>query len=196
MIKTLLILLCLICTAGIGTATGQEWNRPARNKDFKHKERILTKYDKFKDRTQVMLYNVRIYKSPNFLINHEFWLTAGFSYEGREVPTPQKIVLFFNSESEQWRYLGNRTYEVLVIADGERLSLGYAERTESKIHPNAHVSETLKLEISNEVFRRLVKAQTVEMQVGITEMKLKNHHIEALRDFASRMTSEIPTTKD
>lgn len=174
----LALVICLLTT----TALAQEIKLPPRGK-YKHDKKIFSQYDKFKDKTTVSLAHLR-------LSSVSLGIAATFSHQGTDVKTPDDVALWFYSYSSQWRFLRNRS--LMVIADGERLDLGGAARVDSKVNSGRFsgvtVSETLGALVPLDKFLKIANAKSVEMQLGNAEFQLAPDHLEALKDFASRMS--------
>ena len=186
-ISRLALLLIFLCS----TAQAQT-ELPPKGK-YKHDKKIESSYDKFKDQTTV---SVKYLSPLPALSPVRLDIVAAFLYPGKTVTKPSIVALWFQSSSKNWQFLQQR--QLLVIADGERIDLGEAERVDSKVNSSragryssgVSVSELVGKMVSLETFLKIAKAKSVEMRLGSVEFKLADDHLEALRDFASRMSSE------
>jgi hypothetical protein len=160
---------------------------------YKHNKKIESEYDKFRDETTVRL----TYLSPLPSIGPvRLYIIPSFHYPGKIVKTPEFVVFWFQSSSSDWQFLHDR--ELLAIVDGERIDLGEALRVEGTVNSSrsgrysssVSVSEMLGLKIPLETFLRIIKAKVVEMRLGNVGFKLADDHLEALKDFASRMSPD------
>jgi len=68
----------------------------------------------------------------------------------------------------------------------ERLDASYKKK--AIIIPDRYYVETLAVSLPYDVFVKIANGKTVKMQAGRREFKLKEEHLEALRDIVSRMT--------
>lgn len=150
---------------------------------YKHKKEIQTEYDRFKDTTYVRLR----YLNVSTGLTERISIVATYSYKGTTPSVPENINLGFFSYSKEWRFLRDRGF--IVIADGERLDFGQAERVSSDIHRGS-VSELLAVSMPLEAFLKVVNASSLQIRLGYYELPLAPDHYEALKDFASRIDPE------
>lgn len=183
-----LIILTLIyalpCAATQNAATQDAKLQPPAKREFKHKAKIKTKYDRFEDQTTVYIEGKRVL--GGFL--SDLTMGASISYRGQKASLPKDVLIFFkSSNTEDWRFLHDVERELYVLADGERLPLGTMTRTDSTVLTGGRVSEEIGTLISSEQFLKIIQARKVEMKLGRYQFELKEEHLEALRDLASRM---------
>ncbi len=160
---------------------------PAAKRQFKHNGRFITRYDKFKDQTSIILAPFPVTGTIRYVMSSEMLgMGAMFIHPGQKLSrTVDKIALYFQSSSKDWKYLRDR--QLIALIDGERVPLGEGERN-SDIKLGG-VEETLFFPISRETLARITNGKMVEIQLGgVREFVLKDKLLEALRDFESRMT--------
>lgn len=148
-------------------------------------KRISQKYDKFKDTTRVTLklYNVGG-SSDSAFYGGRLSMAASFVFRGQQLQAaPEDVVMSFTSTSQEWQYLYSR--DLYAIVDGERMSLGTAERF-SEVGRGT-VQEELVLLIPLDTFARIANATTVEMKLGRKEFALKEEHLKRFRDLFALM---------
>lgn len=167
----------------IASATAQQEQSQAvkfpPRRTFKHKFKIVSKFDKFQDMTNYFLEPMPVANGIS--------VGGGFFHKGKELTEPVILALFsVTSESEGWRFLDGRSRNLTFLVDGESLKLGEMMRNGDV--ENGGVTEYLNFPIPTDKFLKIVNADKVEVQVGTTEFALKESHLEALRDLASRMT--------
>jgi hypothetical protein len=155
--------------------------QPPTKRAFKHKAKIESKYDRFKDQTQVQLETKRV--MGGFL--EDIKMGASFFYKGQKA-MPEDIILVFRSSTQDWRFLRETDRELIALADGERLPLGTLDR-DSQVLSGGRVIEVMATDVPYEAFMTIVNAKKVEMKLGRYQFELKEEHLEALRDLASRM---------
>lgn len=147
-----------------------------RIKTFRNSKRFSVEYDKFKDRTQVQV-------GPFVLSNGDLYMTARFLFPGENVkePVPQ-FALWFQASAREWKFLKHR--HLSVVADGERMGLGEGAY-DGNLKRRGGTSESLGFLIPAVSFEKISKAQSVEIRVGQSELKLNDEHKEAFRDLYS-----------
>jgi hypothetical protein len=89
-------------------------------------------------------------------------------------------------------FKGKEMPELVAVVDGEHISLGKtmleSSQTSLEVDKGIQVShERLFANFTYQGLLRLVNARKVVMKVGRLEFELKESHLEALRDIASRM---------
>lgn len=156
---------------------------PAKRK-FNHKIKIETKYDKFSDSTDVQMTHTEVF-SVHGGRAQKIYMTVLFSYSGTTPAKPDRVTIAFNSTSPEWKYLRYR--DLTILADGKKAGPVKMELANTRIERDGTVTETLSMWMATDVFLFMVNAGNVEMQLGDAEFTLKPEHLEALRDFASRM---------
>jgi hypothetical protein len=169
----------LVLLANATLIHGQESNIPPRGK-YKHSKKIVEKYDRFKDRTVVFLYGLTVKGG----FSRSVGMATIFNSPGHTVQMPQYVEVFFTSASRQWQIGGDRG--LIILADGARYDYGQTKLTDVYISGDIIV-DGMDVHIPTPDFLKIINAKTVEMRLGDAEFKLAPDHMEALRDFASRM---------
>ncbi len=155
--------------------------QPPAKRQFNHKAKIESKYDRFEDETHVRLESKRVL--GGFM--EDVKMGASFFYKGQKLSTPEYFIILFVSDTKGWRFLDEAQRELVALADGQRISIGTLDR-DSKVRSGGWVSEIMVKEVPYETFLKIVNAKKVEMKLGRYEFELKEEHLEALRDLASR----------
>jgi hypothetical protein len=168
---------------------------------FNHQAEIVSVYDKATDRTSVVMQWYRFTgepKKPASFSQTEplrIGIRAGFAYPGHVLKsTPASIEFDIGFEREgKSLFKGKEPPELMAIVDGEQISLGRTLLKTSRTWVEVHGStrqlsdDTLEATFNYQGLLRLANARKVEMKVGQVEFELKENHLEALRDLASRM---------
>jgi hypothetical protein len=149
---------------------------------FNHNETIEEKYDKFKDRTSISL-NMQLIGVK--LDGLAILVTDG--YEGNK-PMPsknasEKLPLTFLGVGDERKY--KLFHSLIILADDERIRLGDAAYLDLPIRTK--YVETMIFAVPYDTFRKIINAKKVEAQLGDTEFTFTEQHLEALRDFYSRI---------
>jgi hypothetical protein len=172
----------LLLARATACPTAQEAKlQPPAKREFKHNAKIESKYDRFEDETHVRLEPKRVL--GGFM--EDVKMGASFFYKGQKLSKPEYFIIFFVSDTKGWRFLDEAQRELVALADGERLPIGTLDR-DSKVRSGGWVSEIMVKEVPYETFLKIVNGKKVEMKLGRYELKLKEEHLEALRDLASR----------
>ncbi len=192
-----LIPFALCCTILAVSATVNAQS-PKQPRQFKHKGDIVSEFDKFKNETTIRL-------KPYFIAPAKglgdprsgLSLIAGFTHEGEQLTDKLKQVslgLRFHAEYKAFDQLDMP--HLLAIIDGERVDLGEMKMVDVTVGAskgflssgNVMYTELAAVVVPKEMLKKLADAKAVEMQAGRrVEFKLKEGHLEALRDLASRM---------
>ena len=180
------ISLCIIFALACVASCMAQYVKPAPAKiKLKHKSRIGMMYDKFKDESTVIVGPYFLTSGMEYaLTNSQFQMMAAFTFTGQKLEKPvDHVTLAFLSSSKEWTFLQDQ--DLYVLVDGERLSLGKAER-DSDIKLGG-VKEYLGVSLPYDTFLKIANGKNVEMKLGPKEFKLKDEHLEGFRDLASRM---------
>lgn len=157
---------------------------------------IETNYDQVKKLTTVRLSPMQIYGEPlassNYIGGDEARFDASFTYSGRTLRTQQKrVLLSLISTSQDWKYTDFQKLTALV--DGKRLSLGPHEHVPSftvnapaNANSDDYITQTIAISIPYKTFLRIANGKKVQIRMGPREFELGEHHLEALRDLATR----------
>ncbi|HZH31075.1 MAG TPA: hypothetical protein VEY11_09965 [Pyrinomonadaceae bacterium] len=158
---------------------------------FKHLGKIQATYDRAQDRT-VVAFQPYVVTSNFHDPSESVAITAGFIHPGRALASrPQFIEFGILSQSRGgWDFEGEKDRELSLVIDGETINLGAMKIITARTFTlglNAlYYREDLGLTMSYEGFVRMASAKKVSVKVGRTELKLKNEHLEVMRDLASR----------
>jgi hypothetical protein len=107
---------------------------------------------------------------------------GGFFVKPKSLGPPVVVTLSFYSSSSDWKFLN--FHPIAVLADGEGLDLP-TPRHRGNVF-NGGVSEYISVDLPLATFIKIANAENVEMRLGLTEMRLTQNHMEALRDLLSR----------
>jgi hypothetical protein len=173
---------------------------PPAKRNFKYDGKIVSTYDKEKDRTIVLiqLMDVKDVEDPRPVWEDsptkprqqdKLGFTMFFDYPGTTLATPKFVSVGFTYLALEPGQYGDHTLTAKV--DGERITLGKMQvlRTQEVIVRTAYKRYTrraLELVIPYEQFLRLANAKKVKMKLGNTDFDLSKDHLEAVRDLASR----------
>jgi hypothetical protein len=151
---------------------------PPTKRAFNHNFEIETRYDKFNDITTVSLLMILTAEPEAFSIS------AGFSYKGRVAGIIEAMSLtpwpiWFRVYSSNKGYAGLNS-NLVILADDDRI----AATMENNYAQGQIIRGT---SMSYPSFLKIVNSRRVEMQAGTLELALKENHLEALRDLATRM---------
>lgn len=170
---------------------------PTPQRVFAHDAKIETNYDQVKDITTVRLNPMQVYGEPlasrNYVGGDEARFYASFTYAGRTLNGQPKRVLFsLISTAADWKYTDFR--KLTAVVDGKGLKLGPLEHVPSftvNAPANANSDDYIRQEIAvslpYETFLRIAQGRKVRIRMGPREFKLEEHHLEALRELASRI---------
>jgi hypothetical protein len=170
---------------------------------YKHDAEIASVYEKAKDHTTVIMQLYRItdentdrmlYPIPQLPY---IAIGAAFGYPGRLLKTTAAAIDFkIRTDYEGPSLFRNKEMpELIAVVDGENISLGKTSLAGSKtattiVRPRQITSELLVATFTYEGLLRLANAKTVSMKIGQLEFKLRENHLEALRDLSSRMAAQ------
>ena len=190
MSPTALTTLCL-CLLGISArGEAQRGGAAARSgalaipapREFRHHETIVVGYDEPSGFGSVTLQPMVVAESSQLA------LTALFVFKGKvlEAP-PSRVSLGFISKAPSQRYASAASRTLRFTLDGGR-RLHAAELFRAVDSSAGRVTETLVARLDTPTFLQLTSAQRVTGQLGSTPFELREDQLEALRDFASRMS--------
>lgn len=180
------LVLCITCTIIFTSVAHAQGTKASidlkqRIKTFKNSGRFSIRYDKFKDITDVSVGPFAISPVKGSVLG----MNAEFSFAGQTVQEDVSVVsLVFSSYSAfrgaGWTFVDHR--DLYGIIDGERLELGEGAW---KSHIGNLSSEELVFTLPIATLRKIAEAKTVELKVGLVELKLKEEHLIAFRDLLS-----------
>ncbi len=184
--------LVLVVLVLVATSVFTQSSVPKRK--FKHRGKIEIKYDKFKDQTTVSLKPYYVQgTAPTLDPTAGLEIYAAFVYQGQTFSKRPDTVLFGIVSTSARDFLYEQGRGLIALVDGERVDLGQMERIDASykkkaiVIPDRYYVETLAVSVPYDAFLKLTNGKTVEMQAGRREFKLKDEHLEALRDIVSRM---------
>jgi len=182
--RTISLLLILAFAFAVSILAQSVKPPPAKFK-LKHKSRISSSYDKFKDQTIVRVGPYVLTGTMDYVMtSSQFFMMGAFTFEGQKLDNPVgNATIAFLSKSKDWKFLKDRS--LYALADGERLDLGTAEH-DSDVRLGG-LSESLAVSVPYDTFVKIANGTNVEMKLGTKEFKLKDEHLEGFRDLASRM---------
>jgi hypothetical protein len=199
-----LIFICLIFLSAV-LIKAQGGSSPSAPKHkFKHNARIFSGYKKATDQTIVMMYWYRVTDlttdSPILLERKYPYIAIGaaFGYPGRFLKSTA-VAIEFNIKTDyegHSLFKGKEMPELTATIDGKSISLGKLSLQVSKTlvptlsRPLLVTSEVLMTTFTYEGLLRLTNAKKVMMKIGRLEFQLHEGHLEALRDFLSRMVPQ------
>lgn len=147
-------------------------------------ELVKVEYDQDKDLTQISL-NPIIIASRKF---EELRLGAVSAYPGKVKTRPKEIALIFLSLSATDANKYESARKLTIVADGERIAIGEAQRT--KQAQSGLFIESMMVSIPTDLFLRISWSKEVTLKLGFTEIALSPAHITILRAAASYMTED------
>jgi hypothetical protein len=197
--------LCVL-TLILGLATFVQHTAPSKsgNQAFKHHAEFVSVYDRAKDQTVVVMqwYDVSWPSGPDIYnrgtapdrAQYDLDIQAAFSYPGRSIKTVPANVQF----EVRVRHPGKSFFKATAMpelkanVDRELISLGLTSLVKAKTFVDVdegQVSyEHFSAYFTYQGLQRLIEAKDVTMSAGDLTFSLKDHHLDALRDLASRMS--------
>lgn len=153
--------------------------------------KILTEYNATEGVTSVRIGPMFIYykEVPTGRVLKD-WLNMGaaYSYAGKKPTPPSAIMLGFGSSSEKGcKFPNSLDFEITVVADGEPIKIG-SVFSWNEPATDGSCTESLMAKLPHQTFMKISLANKVELQMGDTNIQLKDHHLKALRNFANQMT--------
>lgn len=199
--KLLLVCVMLFCCGLFGVAQEASALKVPPKRDYKYDGKIVSTYDKEKDRTIVLiqLMPVKSVEDPRYGNDPDFSgktperlrISFYFAYPGQTLVTPR-----FASIGILYMAFDPQKYESHLLSakiDGERVDFGKMVVINQKLvsyrSPAAYkpyTSRVLDLNISYENFLRMANAKKVKIKLGDYDFDLSKDQMEALRDLASR----------
>jgi hypothetical protein len=175
-----------------------------QNQAPKHHAEFISVYDKAKDQTVVVMqwYGVSwpsdtdIYNRGAALerAQYDLDIQAAFCYPGDSIKSLPPYVQF----EVRVRHPGKSFFKATAMpelkadVDRELISLGTTSLVKAKTFVDVDVGqvsyEHLSVYFTYQGLLRLTQAKNVTMSAGDLTFSLKDHHLEALRDLASRMS--------
>jgi hypothetical protein len=180
--RPLALLIALLTGAAPAAAqrTPADPLRPPAAREFRHSETIWMGFHEASGYSNVELRPVAL--APDLA------LTAMFVFKGRTPATlPPQVSLALTTTSGPTRFTGSPA--LVFLLDGSRLAAGPMLRVvDSSRVPGR---ETLAIRLPVRTFLRVLRAEQVELIADGVSVALADHHLEALRDLASRMDPRV-----
>jgi hypothetical protein len=192
-----ILLIALLFFVPLFTQTDKA-HHPEKKKESTKKSHVKIEYDKFRDMSLASVALGNVVKlnalAAALTVHYEIYMTAFVLAQGSDLSKPTAAGLRFYSTSANWRFNGDSA-ALLVIADGERMDLGYTKRTGADVvggYGDVHVNEELIAVISISNLKRLASASRAEMQLSGYEFKLSDKQLSLLRELSNSLPqSEI-----
>lgn len=156
----------------------------------KDKKQFNAEYDKFRDETktrvvvQLETWGNKEMKNPPDSLD---WMLHSY-FDGKLITNEPKSNIFCAATaSKKWRYL--YSHDLILLVDPEKkinLSKGSHDGTVTRYG----VNELMCWPIENDVLKVLVKAKTVEFQLGGTEGTIPPEKLELLRQYGLLLSIE------
>ncbi len=187
------VVLFLIATIGVTTsldnAMGQIRNSPSRERPASDKKAISkeingsqecsTTYDRFKNIMTTTIDARTIYRAS--VPRHEIKMSASAVVEKGD--PPKEVDLIFDAASESARTRFYDKVDIMFIVDGERTEGGTAYKMGGL--SMRQFDEKLRLTLTASRFVEIISGREVEMQIGKTEVTLRDEDLNRLRRFAA-----------
>ena len=170
-----------------------------QDQPVKHGGKIETKYDGFNFETIMRLQKMKV--SCDGLIDK--FKDACVSIEvslhcpGTQLNYVRYVTVRVVFENKDWvRFHGPDERELVFVTDTETLRLGkMAPVMKNQAGTWDTKVETLELKIPYATFKKIAMSQTAEMQVGRSQVSLREKNLFALRDLNSRVITTSAATK-
>ena len=171
--------------------------KPQGQQPVKHGGKIETKYDGFNYETTMRLRKMKVScdgfrdKFKDACVSLEVTLHC----PGTQLNYVRNVTVQVVFENKDWVHLhGPDQRDLMVVTDTETLRLGRMSPV-NKATPGTWDTkvETLEAKIPYAAFKKMVQAQSVEIQVGQSAVALREKNLAALRDLDSRV---ITTTSN
>ena len=164
----------------------------------KHGGKIETKYDGFNYETVMRLQRMKVScdglkdKFKDACVSIE----VSLHFPGTQLNYVKYVMLQVVFENKDWVYLHPPDQrDLVVVTETETLKLGkmapvfknQAGTWDTKV-------ETLELKIPYATFKKIASSQTVDLQVGRSQVSLREKNLFALRDLNSRVIATSAST--
>jgi hypothetical protein len=184
-------LLLIVALVFACVAHGAAQDKGTKSK-FKHEGKFQATYDRAQDRTVVAFqpYGVNVnYRDPLESVA----ITAGFIHPGQTLTSPPQFIEFgvISQSRGGWEFEREKDRQLTLVIDGEVINVGEMKLiTARRFTIGAlYYREDLAYTMPYEGFVRMASAKKVSVKVGRTELKLRNEHLEAMRELVSRATA-------
>lgn len=180
-IAILTLAMCLLLTLG-GRAQLRAEQQIA---GFSNPDDYSVKYDKFKERTTVLLHGTALKAmdgSDNDCIGR-LVVGGAFSFPGQTLDVNiEQFGLFFFSTSRDWCFLKS-SRSLIIIADSKKITFNNGVRDSDL--GRGQVTETLAYWITRNDLKAIASAKSVDMQLGQYELSMTPETIKAFANFLS-----------
>ena len=172
----------------------------SQDQPIKHGGKIETKYDGFKYETVMRLQKMKVScdgLKDKFVKDACVSIEVSMHFPGTQLNYVRYVVLQVVFENKDWVHLHPPDQrDLIVVTDTETLKLGtmapvlknQAGTWETKV-------ETLELQIPYATFKKIATSQTAQIQVGRTQVALREKNLLALKDLNNRVITTSATTK-
>ena len=189
------ILLVLSCVAVL---LFQPAGVKPQDQPVKHGGKIETRYDGFNYETIMRLQKMKVScdglkdKFKDACVSIEVSLHC----PGTQLNYVRYVMLQVVFENKDWvHYHGPDQRELVVVTDSETIKLGSMSPVYKNQTGNWDTkSETLEAKIPYATFKRIALSQTAEIQVGRSQVSLREKNLLALRDLNSRVIATSAAT--
>jgi hypothetical protein len=180
-------------------AVSEEALKLPPRRQYDHRGRIASTYDRFKDHWATVLVDETVIDSPTPKGAYDT-RSRPFIYKARfgivrpgKTPPPLKpsdtILFVLETSSTEWQFLG-RSELTLLCGDGHRQTFKVSH--DGKVESSSWLREDLYTEIALTDAVRLSECDSVDGKVGRFEFSFTRAGLEAFRDFLARL-SDLPT---
>lgn len=168
---------------------------PVESRVFNHQEKITVSYDKFENETTVRLEMPLSAERGTLTSPSPLSIAVSFEFKGDKLNSPPKQI-YFSVIKNVWRGLESafpkqpNILNFIFLADSTRLTYSGISVRELKQIPltsRSYLEDVFVTLLTYRQFLQLVNSDDVEFKVGYLQTRLNLNHLEALRDFASRM---------
>lgn len=172
----------------------------SQDQPIKHGGKIETKYDGFKYETVMRLQKMKVScdgLKDKFVKDACVSIEVSMHFPGTQLNYVRYVMLQVVFENKDWVHLHPPDQrDLIVVTDTETLRLGtmapvlknQAGTWETKV-------ETLELQIPYATFKKIATSQTAQIQVGRTQVALREKNLLALKDLNNRVITTSATTK-
>lgn len=168
---------------------------PVESRVFNHQEKITASYDKFENETTVRLEMPLTAERGTLFSPSPLSIAVSFDFKGEKLNSPPKQI-YFSVIKNVGRGLESafpkqpNILNFIFLADSTRLTYSGISVRELKQIPltsRSYLEDVFVTLLTYKQFLQLVNSDDVEFKVGYLQTRLNLNHLEALRDFASRM---------
>jgi hypothetical protein len=175
---SLIIILLAVLLSGHNQVSAQT------NENSKVLNNVVTKYDKFKDKTSVSL-ALQISGSPIPFEGLSLFVVTSFDGD-KPKATPELIGFGLTAIGKSKQY--STSHSLICIADGERIRLG------DGIY-SGQMKESMSIELmfympESSFIQKIANAKKVEAQLGSTEFTLNENQLKLIKEFYSKVTPQ------